>query len=325
MLTRTALTTDEKLSLQMIFLSAGVIAVVIIVFELLMPAPATKSDFASIAIDPQGDPSFNIIVYSLTSALHIVFSVFFSYRLWLGIKKMSPSARFATKQKIICGSIIVFAAILVGATFLRLDIVTYSHERTLSIFSHTKWYAFLEPKVPYFEISWFSLFPLFLVMCGITFAVLGCMWSAVKAADIIHNQLQKQEFDRDAIWSELSMFSLVVAAVFLTSTIATTFYLSLGRGLATDEGFGVYYKKSADGMTILWAACFSIIMIIIVLFPIGEMNEAARKHHQEYRVLGKDTDRFKFVYGTLSTDRILKMLAILFAPMYVAIIRAAIT
>ena len=77
-------------------------------------------------------------------------------------------------------------------------------------------------------------------------------------------------------------------------------------------------------MAILWATCFSVIMIIIVLFPTAEMNETARRYHKENRVLGKDTKRFNFVYVTLSTDRVLKMLAVLFTPVYVAAVRTAV-
>lgn len=323
MLTVPELTTEERLSIQMIALSAGVIALVMIVFEFLMPRLDTGTGTATLLVG--GDPSFNMIVYGLTSALHILMSLFFSHQLWRGIRKMSPPSRIDKKRKIVGFSTFIFGSILSVAAWLQLDIVTYSHERTLSILRKSDWNNFLEPQIPLTNIAWFSLFPLFLVMCGIIFAVLACMWSAVKASDIIHNQLQKKDFDRDAIWSELSMFSVIVAAVFLTSTIATTFYLSLGRGLAGEDSFGEFYKSSADGMTILWATCFSIIMIIIVLFPTAEMNESARRHHKENRVLGKDTERFSFVYGALSTDRVLKMLAVLFTPVYVAAVRATIS
>lgn len=319
------LMTDERLSIQMIVLSGTVVALVMIVFEMVMPPVPQSSEFDGEGIAPNGDVSFNMIVYSISSALHVVMSLFFSFQLWRGIKKMSSPARFAIKRNIIWASLFFFALALLSASLAQLDIVAYSHDRTLAILRSTNWVTFIGYKIPFIGIAWFSLFPLFLVMCGILFAIIACIWSAVKAMDITHNQLQKQHFDRDAIWSEMSMFSVVVASVFLTSTIATTFYLSLGRGLTSEVGYGAFYRNSADGMTIMWASCFSMIMIIIVLFPTGKMNEAARLHHKEHRVLGKDTERFSFVYGALSTERVLKMLAVLFTPVYVAAVRTAIS
>jgi hypothetical protein len=319
------LMTDEQLSVQMIVLSGGIIAVVLIVFEVLMPALPHSGDFETLGVQPTKDPSFSFIIYCLASALHILLSSFFAYQLWQGIRKLSPVPRFAIKRRIMIVSILVFGVLLVSASVLELKIVTYSHHRTLEIWQLASWDSLLKATIPFTSVSWFSLYPLFLIFCGIIFSVVACIWSAVKAVDITQNQLEKKEFNSDVIWSEVSMFSVVVSSVFLTSTVATTFYLGIGQNFSGSDGYGRFYSNSSEAMSILWATCYSAIMIVIVLFPTGNMNEVARNAHKRNRVLGKDTERFKFVYGALSTERVLKMLAILIAPVYVASIRAAIS
>jgi len=317
--------TDERLSVQMIILSGSIIAVVLAVFELLMPTLPHAIDFKNPLTSSAKDPTFNLILYTVSSGLHILVSLFFSYQLWQGIRRMSPMPRFRIKTRIIIISTLFYGSLLICASYLKLKIVTYSHHRTLEILEPTLWGGFMKMTIPFTSISWFSLYPIFLILCGILFGVVACIWSAVKANDIAHNQLEKKDFDSDAIWSEISMFSIVVASVFLTSTIATTFYLNIGRNLTESDAYGRFYSSSSDALSILWAACFSAIMIVIVLYPTRSMNEKARLTHKKSRVMGDDLDRFKFVYGALSTERILKMLAILFTPIYVAAVRAAIT
>lgn len=324
MIKKIAMMQDEKLSIQMIALCSAVIVTVLIVFEFIMPQVPESSSFLGSGINTDKDPSFSVIIYSLSSALHILLSFFFTYQLWYSIKKTCSSVRFRVKKIIAITSLSFLTLALVFASIFEVKIVTYSHHRTLEILKIVKWDAFLTHKIPLTSISWFSLFPLVLVWCGMLFSVVACIWSAVKAMDITQNQLEKEDFDQDVIWSEISMFSIVVSSVFVTSTVATIFYLNIGISFAANSGFGQFYARSADGMSVLWATCFSAIMIIIVLFPTGSMNEVARISHKKNRVLGKDTERFKFVYGALSSDRILKVLAILLTPVYIAAIRAVV-
>lgn len=288
-----------------------------------MPPLPHPSDFAHAGIQHLGNPSFNFIIYCIAAALHIVFSCFFTYQLWAGIRKLSPIPRFKIKKRIMYASISIYGFFLVIASICEAKLVLYSHQRTLEILRIVRWDGFLLPEIPFTSISWFSLFVLGLIQCGIVFSVVACIWSAVKSADITLNQVEKAEFDRDAIWSDVSMFGIIVASVFLTSTIATTFYLSIGRNFTEPDGYGQFYSSSGDAMSVLWAACFSVIMIIIVLFPTIKMNELARAAHRKQRVLGKDTERFQFIYTALSTERVVRMIMVLAAPIYIAAFRVA--
>ncbi|WP_193189066.1 hypothetical protein [Nisaea sediminum] len=315
---------DEKLSIQMIILSSGVVFLVALVFEALVPRLSSEISATTPNNPLNNSPIFNIIIYIISSSMHISLSIFFSFHLYRDLKKISPPPRFKIKINIIAFSFFFISVAIVCAIFMESNIVIYSHDRTLSIFLNTKWDYFLKCMIPFTDFSIFSLYPIFLILCGVLFSVVACVWSSVKSIDIVDNQLNQQDFDRNIIWSEISLFSIIVSAVFLTSSVATIFYLNLGSNIAGADEQGVFYRASADGLSFLWSVCFSIIMVIIVLFPTGHMNAAARKRKKESRVLGKDMDRFDFIHSALSTDRVVKMIVVLFSPVYVAAIRVAI-
>lgn len=315
---------DEKLSIQMISLSSATVVLFTIIFQIIMPPLPQISDFGDLYFSKTDDPTFNMIAYVSTSSLHIIFSIFFSFHLWINIKKNSPYVRFNIKRNIAISSFIVISLIIIFSIAVKLKIVTYSHDRTLSVFQNTYWGEFISAKAPSLGVSLFSFFPVFLVLCGVAFSVVACVWSAAKSIDIIENKLIKQEVDFDEIWSEISIFSIIVSSVFLTSTLSTIFYLNLGAGLSKLPDYNDFYRNSANGMSILWGACFSIIMIIIVLYPLKKMNESAQNSQREHRVLGKDITRFKFIYGVLSTDRIIRIIFVLFSPVYISAMNAII-
>ena len=322
MLPKLNLMPDEELASKMIAVCSIFVLFVVVIFELFMPALAYPSDYMESGIAQSGDSSFNLIVYLLASSLHIAISLFFSAQLWSDIRRMSPIPRFVIKEIIVLLSMIILIICLLLACYFELKIVSYSHHRNIIVMNFASWDYVFQNQILDTSISWFSVYVLFGICCGILFSVVSCVWSSVKSMDLAENQIEKESFDKDLIWSEISMFGLIVTSVFVASTFATVFYLNLALGLTYAEGYGQYYRNGSDAMSILWGVCFSVITIVIVLFPIGRMNEVTRVAHKRSRVFGKDTGRFSFIYTTISVDRVLKIVAILIAPMYIASLRS---
>lgn len=212
----------------------------------------------------------------------------------------------------------IIAVVFVGCYF-NLAVVQQSYDETVRplLGDHRFGLLLSKIKIPFLgvRLEVLALIPLALIVLGILFSVVACFWAAHRAIDFINKASSMQKSEIVALKREIAQLMTLLSIIFTTSCVSTIAFLQLGRDWIEKGNARDAYIQNGYAMSIFWSACYTVIMLSIMLIPLfwaGRQTLRIRRQARYSGSKGGFYDPFYdvFSYGFISKSGVATLMPI---------------
>lgn len=295
------------------------------IFEVIVPLRAGTSGTQFIS----SNNNFRaIILYAAAGGCHTLLCAFGT--LLLGARLRAEETPFALRKmswRLGISFLLIIGTVLV-ACYWRLAVVEQSYFHTMRPLSGDARFGILWHylQIPQSDIRLqvFALVPLTFVMLGISFSILACFWTAHKAVDLVRRARDIKEAEIVELKREIAQLLSLLSIVFTSSCISTITFLQLGRDWIEKGPLRDSYVQNGYAMAIFWSACFTIIMLMIVLVPLFWVGWRTLHIRRQAKHAGDKSRYFDPFYDVFSYGFLSKSAAATLMPIVTSSIAAVI-
>jgi len=268
----------------------------------------------------------SLILYATSGGIHLLLCggsiVFF----WEQLRKGESKAEFANILVYACITISVILLVMIFACYLDLKVVVHSYEERVRPLEADPRLAVMLTRhaIPLTQVRFqpFALFPLILVVFGVTAAVMACFWIAHKAIVFSHRADDLKKLDILELKRSLTQLIGLITVVFTTSTIATIALMQIGRDWVEKGSMRDAYIQNGHAMAIFWSACYTTLIVLIIVLPLWWIARHTRRIQRQARHSGARPTLYDQIFEIVSYKSVTQVGIATLAPLLTSSIAA---
>lgn len=295
------------------------------IFQLMIPV---HSDIPAASLGPENQNLRAIILYAAAGGCHTLSCTFGSLLLMVRLKAEEPPFEFLKTIMGIATSFVVIISCLFIACYFDLAVVEQSYFETMRPLLDDGRFGFMlgEERIPLSQVHLqpFALLPLTFVILGVFFSIVACFWVSHRAIDFVHKAQDLQKREITELKSEVAQLISLLSIVFTTSCISTIAFLQLARDWIEKGPVRDAYIQNGYAMSIFWSACFTMIMLGILLIPLFWVGRHTLRLRRQAKFSGRGLGFYDPFYEVFSYSFLSKVGAATLMPILTSSIAAVI-